>query len=109
LLGAVDFQQRIAALDRFAGLGDQAGNTAGEWRQDDRAGILVVSDLADRRPLRAERMSLDLHDLQLMHLIGDDTQKVRPLRRAFGHGGRRYQRHAEQGDNQSTQMRFRGN
>ena len=33
LLGAVDFQQRIAALDLIADLGDQAGDPAGERRQ----------------------------------------------------------------------------
>ena len=33
LLGAVDLQQRIAALDLIADLGDQAGDPAGERRQ----------------------------------------------------------------------------
>ena len=108
LLGAVDFQQRITSLDLVAGLGNQAGNPAGEWRQNDRAGILIVSDLTDCRCLRAERVSPDLHDLQLMHLIRDDTQKVRPLHGAFGHGERCHQRHTEQRGKQSEQKRFRG-
>ena len=108
LLGAVDFQQRITPLDLVAEPGNQAGNPAGEWRQNDRAGILIVSDLTDCRGLRAERIAPDLHDLQLMHLIRDDTQKVRPLHGAFGHGERCHQRPTEQRGKQSEQKHFRG-
>ena len=108
LLGAVDFQQRIAPLDLIAEPGNQTGNPAGEGRQNDRAGILIVSDLTDRRGLRAERISPDLHDLQLMHLIRDDTQKVRPLHRAFGHGERCHHHPTEQRGKQSQQKRLRG-
>ena len=60
LLRAVDFQQRIAALDLIADLGDQAGHPAGERRQHDRAGILIERDLADRRSLVEERMGSTL-------------------------------------------------
>jgi hypothetical protein len=108
LLGAIDFQQRVTPLDLIAEPGNQAGNPAGEWRQNDRAGILIVSDLTDCRRLRAERISPDLHDLQLMHLIVDDTQKVRPLHRLFGHDERCHQRHTEQRGKQLEQKRFRG-
>ncbi len=86
LFGAVDFQQRIALLDLIAELGDQTGNPAGERCQHDRGGIFIVSDLADRRSLRAKRNGLNLRDLQLMHLIRDDPDKVRPLHGAFGQG-----------------------
>ena len=108
LLGAVDFQQRITPLHLVAEPGNQTGNPAGEWRQNDRAGILIVSDLTDCRRLRAERVSPDRHDLQLMHLIRDNTQKVRPLHGAFGRGERRHQRPTEQRGKQSEQKRFRG-
>jgi hypothetical protein len=108
LLGAVDFQQRIAPLDLVTWLGNQAGDPAGEWRQNDRAGILIVSDLTDCRGLDAERIIRDLHNLELMHLIRDDTQEVRPLHRAFGHGERCHQRPTEQRDKQPAQKRFRG-
>jgi hypothetical protein len=108
LFRAIDFQQRITLLDLIAGFGNQTGNPTGERRQNDRAGILIVSDLTDCRRLRAERKSPDLHDLKLMHLIRDDTQKVRPLHGAFGHGGRCHQRRTEQRGKQSEQRRFRG-
>ena len=88
LLGAVDFQQRIALLDPIAELGNQAGHPAGERRQDDRGGILIISDLADRRSLRAKRKRLNLRDLQLMHLIGDDPDKVRKPDVSFIRAGR---------------------
>ena len=108
LLGAIDLEQRIAPFDLIAEPGNQTGNPAGEWRQNDRAGILIVSDLTDSRGLRAELISPNLHDLQLMHLIRDDTQKVRPLHGAFGDGERCHQRRTEQRGKQSEQKRFRG-
>src|SRR3954451_23066388 len=66
LLGTVDFQHRVALLDLVAELGNQTGHPAGERRQDDRAGILIVSDLPDRRGLLAEGVARNLHNLQLM-------------------------------------------
>ena len=55
-LRAVDLEQRIAALDVVADLGDQPDDAAGERRQHDRAGVLVEGDLADRGLLHAERI-----------------------------------------------------
>ena len=105
LLGAVDFQQRIAALDLVADLGDQPGDPAGERRQNDRAGIFVERDLTDRRSLIQKRMGLDLDDLELVHLVGDNTDIIGPLRRAFGGRKRCRQRHGEQQRRPAMQIR----
>ncbi len=52
---AVDLEQRIAAFDLVADLGDHAGDAAGERRDYDGAGVLVECNLADRRLLQSER------------------------------------------------------
>ena len=88
LLGAVDLQQRVAALDLITDLGDQAGDPAGERRHDGRAGVFIECDLADRRSLIEERIGFDLHHLELVHLVGNDPNEIGALRRTFGRSAR---------------------
>ena len=73
---AVDLEQRIAATDIVADLGDQPRHAAGERRQDGGAGVLVVGDLADGKLLDAKGVELHLHDAELMHLIVGDPNGV---------------------------------
>ena len=81
---AVDLEQRIAALDLVADLGDQPGHAAGERRQHGGAGVLVVGDLADGELLDAKGIELHLHDAELMHLVVGDPDDVAFFRCALG-------------------------
>src|SRR5262249_23952039 len=89
-LRTVDFKQRIAALDVVADLGKQAGHASGERRLHDRAGIVIERNLADCQLVLAERIDVDIDDVQLMHLVGGDLNHVgvfrRRLRRCNGRG-----------------------
>src|SRR5262249_10561141 len=69
-LWAIDFEQRIAALDVVAELADYARDATGERRQHNGAGVLVKCDLTDRLFLQTKRIWHNLHDAQLMHLVG---------------------------------------
>src|SRR4051812_19554434 len=76
-LRAVDLEQWVAALYVVADLGDQARHAARERRGDDRAGILVEGNLADRGLLDAELFGHDRYDAELMQLARADTHHVR--------------------------------
>ena len=84
------------------GRGDGTAGVVGEANGD----VVAGADMGGQAPIWA--VDLDLHDLQLMHLIRDDTQKVRPLHGAFSHGERCHQRPTEQRGKQPEQKRFRG-
>ena len=103
LLRAVDLQQRIAALDLITDLGDQAGDPAGERRQNRGAGVFIECDLTDRRSLIEERIGFDLHHLELVQLLGNDPNEIGPLRRTFGRSNRCMQCSNEEHRPQATQ------
>ena len=71
-------QQRRAALDPVAGLGEELGDAAGIGREDRRGHIIVDGDLAVRHPLRAEDDLAHRRDLE-----------ARPLRVRRAEGARR--------------------
>jgi hypothetical protein len=86
---AVDFEQRIAALDVVAEFANHASDSAGERRQHDGAGILVEGDLTDCRLLQTKRIRHHLHDAQLMHLVGGHPNGVSAILRPNRGGLRR--------------------
>ena len=81
-LARLDREQRRAALDDVARLGDQAADAAGVGREDRRGGVLVDRDLAVGRALVAERDLAHRGELQ-----------ARPLRLARPEGAVGVARH----------------
>ena len=81
-LARLDREQRRAALDDVARLGDQAADAAGEGREDRRGGVLVDRDLAVGRALVAERDLAHRRELE-----------ARPLRLARPEGAVGIARH----------------
>jgi hypothetical protein len=84
---AVDLEQRIAALDLVADLGDQPGHAAGERCDHDGAEVLVEGNLPDRRLLRAKQIRLHRLDAQLVHLVDGRANGVDDFRGRRWRGG----------------------
>src|SRR5262249_9761203 len=66
---AVNFEQRIAALNVVAEFADHACHTTREWCQHNGTGVLIECDLTDRLLLQTEWIRYGLHNVQLMHLV----------------------------------------
>ena len=74
--GAVDLEQRVAALHLVSRLGDQLGHAPGERGQHDRARVLVEGDLANGELLDPECARRYVDDAELVHLVGGDRDGI---------------------------------